>query len=162
MIEPLKLSIKVSCSVQHAFDAWTAKIDSWWPTDHTVSGSSTAIVILEPMLGGRIFEREPSGLEHEWGEVTVWEPPFRLGYLWHIRRQRDDATDVEIRFVAVSDDETRVEIEHTGWERLGASAQDWRDRNAGGWGSLIPHFVSEAEKEQEWLKEQARNTTRGS
>ncbi len=42
--------------------------------------------MLETALGGRIYERTPTGVEHEWGEVTVWEPPTRLGYRWHLRR----------------------------------------------------------------------------
>ena len=75
--------------------------------------------MLEGRPGGRIFERTPAGDEHEWGEVTVWEPPTRLGYLWHLRRDRADATDVEIRFVDRGDGSTRVEIVHRGWERLG-------------------------------------------
>jgi hypothetical protein len=33
-----------------------------------------------------------------------------------------------------------VEIEHRGWERLGADAQTWRDRNGGGWATLLPHY----------------------
>jgi hypothetical protein len=45
--------------------------------------------------------------------VTIWEPPTRLGYTWHLNRDRSDATDVEIRFVA-----------------------------SGGWATLLPHFVA--------------------
>ena len=37
---------------------------------------------------GRIYERTPAGTEHDWGEVTVWEPPARLAYLWHLRPDR--------------------------------------------------------------------------
>jgi len=37
---------------------------------------------------------------------------------------------------------TRVEIEHRGWERLGPAAAQWRDRNQGGWQSLLPHFIA--------------------
>ena len=33
-----------------------------------------------------------AGAEVEWGEVTAFEPPHRLAYLWHIRRDRADAT----------------------------------------------------------------------
>ena len=33
-----------------------------------------------------------SGVEHDWGDVTVWEPPTRLGYTWHLNRDRSDAT----------------------------------------------------------------------
>jgi hypothetical protein len=73
--------------------------------------------------------------------VTVWEPPARLGYLWHLRRDRLEATEVEIRFVAVAAAATRVEIEHRGWERLGDGAEEWRDRNRGGWQTLLPHFI---------------------
>ena len=33
-------------------------------------------------------------------------------------------------------------IEHRVWERLGPSAEQWRDRNQGGWESLLPHFIT--------------------
>ena len=49
-----------------------------------------------------------------------WSPPRRLGYLWHINRDRSDATDVELTFVDLGDGTTRLEIVHSGWERLGA------------------------------------------
>ncbi len=76
--------------------------------------------------------------------MTVWEPPDRLCYLWHLRRDRSDATEVEIRFLA-QDSGTRVEIEHRGWERLGADGPQWRDRNVIGWQTLLPHFVATIE-----------------
>ncbi len=142
MIEPLRLSFDVSCPVDHAFDVWTAKIARWWPADHSVSGENGLQVVLEGRLGGRIFERTSSGTEHEWGEVVVWEPPSRLAYLWHLRRDRADATEVEIRFIDQGDSTTRIEIEHRGWERLGVQGQSWRDANRGGWSTLLPHFVA--------------------
>jgi hypothetical protein len=40
---------------------------------------------------------------------------------------------------------TRVEIEHRGWERLGAQGEEWRDRNRGGWRTLLPHYVATIE-----------------
>ena len=141
MIEPLSLSFDVACSAEHAFATWTARIGSWWPSDHTVSGERCLDVVLEPRIGGRIYERTRAGDEHEWGEVTVWEPPARLGYLWHLRRDRREATEVEIRFIALAGAATRVEIEHRGWEGLGDGAGDWRDRNRGGWRTLLPHFI---------------------
>jgi hypothetical protein len=33
---------------------------------------------------------------------------------------------------------TRVEIEHRGWERLGAEAAAWRERNYAAWDTLLP------------------------
>ena len=144
MIEPIRLSFEVNCPADRAFDVWTARIDQWWPADHTVSGEADARVILERRPGGRIFERTASGTEHDWGEVTIWEPPRRLGYLWHLRRDRGDATEVEIQFIDRGDFTTRVEIEHRGWEVLGAEGESWRDRNRGGWATLLPHFVAAA------------------
>ena len=100
--------------------------------------------MLEGHRGGRIFERRSTGVEHDWGEVTIWEPPSRLGYTWHLNRDRSDATEVEISFIAHGDAATLVEIEHRGWERLGASGADWRDRNRGGWATLLPHYIAAA------------------
>ena len=145
MIEPLTYTFDLACSSRHAFDVWTSKIDAWWPSNHTYSGEVDAHVFLERHLGGRIYERTSDGTEHEWGEVTVWDPPVRFGYLWRMRKSRDDGTDVEINFIEVDEDATRVEIVHTGWERLGADGPDWRERNVGGWSGVIPHFIAAAQ-----------------
>ena len=139
--EPLVLTFDVGCAPDRAFALWTSRIDTWWPADHTVTGRSDLSVVLETGVGGRIFERTPDGEEHDWGEVTVWDPPHLLCYLWHLRADRSDATDVAVRFVPRGPDATRVEIEHTGWERLGAAAGERRRRNRLGWESLVPHFV---------------------
>ena len=146
MIEPLRLDFEVACPPEHAFEVWTARIATWWPADHTVSGDADLDVVLEPRVGGRIYERTRDGVEHEWGWVTEWEPPGRFVYQWHLRRDRDDATEVEIRFLPVDGSRTRVEIEHRDWERLGAEGRTWRDRNAGGWATLLPHYEAAASR----------------
>jgi uncharacterized protein YndB with AHSA1/START domain len=143
LVEPLRLAFAVDCPPEHAFMVWTERIGAWWPADHTVTGEPALVVVLEGRVGGRIYERTAAGVEHEWGEVTAWEPPARLAYLWHLRRDRADATEVEIRFLP-DGDVTRVEIEHRGWERLGAEGQAWRDRNLGGWSTLLPHYITAA------------------
>ncbi len=141
MIEPIRLAFDVECQVEHAFEVWTGRISRWWPADHTVTGEADLTVVLEGRPGGRIFERTMAGAEHDWGEVTIWEPPTRLGYLWHLRQDPAVPSEVEIRFVPEGQARTRVEIEHRGWERLGADAQTWRDRNLGGWSTLLPHYL---------------------
>ena len=141
MIEPLRVDLEIACAPEHAFATWTERFGLWWPASHTVSGDPAAVV-LEPRFGGRIYERTREGREIDWGEITGWEPPRRLSYLWHIRRDRSAATDVEIRFVGGDAGTARMEITHTGWERLGADAEAWRDANRGGWDGLLPHFVT--------------------
>ena len=145
-IEPLAYSFEVSCSAGHAFRAWTERIGSWWPAGHTVSGEPDVTVVLESHLGGRLLERTRSGIEHEWGEITAWDPPTRLAYLWFIWRDRNDATDVEVSFTPLAPDLTRVDILHTAWERLGTEGPQWRDRNIGGWTGVLPHFAQFAER----------------
>ena len=140
MSAPLTLSFDVACSVEHAFDVWTSGIGSWWPSDHTVTGHGDLVVVLQGGVGGRIFERTADGVEHDWGEVTVWKPPTQVTYLWHLGRDRADATEVDIRFVARGDGATRVEIEHRGWERLGEAGVQWREQNLAGWQTLLPHY----------------------
>ena len=155
MIEPIRLSFEVACPVDHAFATWTERTSTWWPPSHTVSGADDLAISFEPRLGGRIFERTSGGEEHDWGEITAWEPPRRLGYLWHLRVDRADATNVQITFVAVDQRRTRVEIEHRGWERLGAEGMERRDRNRGGWANLLPHYQELANAPMSTVEEHA-------
>jgi hypothetical protein len=146
MTEPLTLDFEVRCDAAHAFDVWTARTSMWWPADHTVSGGPNIEVTIEPRVGGRIFERTPDGSEHDWGEVTVWEPPRRLGYMWHIGQPPADATDVVITFEPTADERCRVSIVHTGWDHLGTQAGIRRDRNRLGWDTVLPYFVAATER----------------
>ena len=82
----------------------------------------------------------------DFGEVTAWDPPHKLAYLWHIKRDRADATEVEVSFVELEGDTTRVDIVHSGWERLGGDGPSWRERNENGWATLIPHYKEAAER----------------
>jgi hypothetical protein len=141
MTTPLRFSFDVDCSAEHAFSVWTSRIDTWWPSDHTVSGEAE-LVVLQSGVGGRIFERTSDGVEHDWGEVTLWNPPTQLAYLWHLGADRTAATEVEVRFVARGAGTTRIEVEHRGWEQLGETADRWRDRNRIGWDTLLPHFLA--------------------
>ncbi len=140
MIDPLRIDFTVECPAEHAFAVWTEQIDTWWPRSHTVSGDPQ-LVVLEPRVGGRVFERTADGREIDWGEITSWDPPRGFGYLWHIRRDRADATDVSVTFTSVGD-ATRVVVVHDGWERLGADGPTWRDANQGGWDGLLPNFIA--------------------
>jgi hypothetical protein len=145
VIEPLRLTFEIDCRAEHAFDVWTNRLATWWPKGHSASGDPDTVITFEPRLGGRIFERTPDGVEIDWGEITSWNPPHGLGYLWHINRDRTDATGVELTFVDLGDGTTRLEIVHSGWERLGAAGTEWRASNTAGWTAMIPGFIAAAE-----------------
>jgi hypothetical protein len=139
VIEALELEFEVECSPEHAFEVWTARISQWWPRGHSVSADPELAVVIEPRLGGRIYERTSTGVEHDWGEVTTWEPPHVFGYLWHIARDRSDASEVEVRFNGEAG-HTKVSIVHDGWERLGALGPELRSKNRNGWVGVIPRY----------------------
>ena len=97
IVEPLRFAFDVECPLEDAFDLWTRRTSMWWPRSHTVTGERGVQVIFEARPGGRIFERTADGHEVEWGEITVWEPPRRLGYIWYIRTNRADAAGLPSR-----------------------------------------------------------------
>ena len=145
MTDALRISREIQCAPAHAFEVWTTRLSTWWPKGHSASGEPDTVAMLEPRLGGRIYERTADGREIEWGEITEWDPPHRLGYRWHIAWDVALATDVELTFVDLGDGTTRLDIVHSGWDRLGADAVAFRNANTNGWDSLVPNFVAAAE-----------------
>ena len=74
--------------------------------------------MLEPRLGGRIYEQWDDGTTREWGELRVWEPPARFVMSWLCTPA---PTEVEFTFRAEGPALTRVAVEHRGWEALTAA-----------------------------------------
>lgn len=83
------------------------------------------------------------GSGHPWGAVTRGEPPALVAYTWHLEADPVAATDVEVRLRATDDGSgTRIDIDQSGWDRLGDQAGPRRGRNRHEWESVVPHFVA--------------------
>lgn len=143
MIEPLDLEFDVNASPDHAFAVWTEKLSAWWPSSHTISG--TRDLVMEPFAGGRIFERDDDGTEHDWGEIVTWDPPHRLRCLWHLFFDRSEATDLELIFDETPTG-TRLTIRQTGWERLGPAGTERRTRTHQAWSAIGEQFRLEVDQ----------------
>ena len=58
--------------------------------------------------------------------------------IWH------GTTEVEVRFRSVGDEGTDVELEHRGFESLGAAAAETRDQFGNGWPAVLASFQDHA------------------
>lgn len=142
----VRKTFTVAAPPQKAFEVFTAGLDRWWPKTHTIGKAPLKRAVMEPKAGGRWYGIDENGGEDEWGDVLAWEPPERLLLAWRISHEWGyDAnllTEVEVRFTAVDDGQTRVDFEHRGLERLGDSAAAVAARASmdGGWGLILDSF----------------------
>ena len=131
-LEPIHKTITVNCSVEHAFHTFTERISEWWPLEmHSVGAEILKVrpetVGFEGGVGGRLVERMEGGGEATWADVLAWEPPHRLVLAWKPNPGRQAPTEIEVTFVAEPSGETRVDLEHRGWERLGDEGREVRE-----------------------------------
>jgi len=147
-IAPVFKTTTVAVPPARAFEAFTQQMGSWWKPDYTIAESPFVDVRVEPHEGGRWFEVDADGKECQWGRVMVWEPPRRVVLAWQItaRWAYDPGfeTELEIRFVEVGPDSTRVELEHRNLERYGEAAAPIRDQfdSDAGWSGLLDLFAA--------------------
>jgi uncharacterized protein YndB with AHSA1/START domain len=146
-IEAIRKTLALDCTVEQAFRTFTDGIGGWWPVQtHSISvmedgSGAPETVILEPRVGGRLFERTTDGRECEWGSVLAWEPPDRLVLEWRVNPEMP-ATEIEVRF-APEGGGTRVDLEHRGWESYPADLGP--ENRAGyneGWEAVLAAYVA--------------------
>lgn len=138
-LPPVRRSIVVPLDRASAFDLFTRRLPEWWPLEHRSVTAGALSCHVEPRLGGRLYERTQAGGEAPWGAFTVWEEPDRVVFHWHPGVPEAAATEVEVTFTPVGD-ATRVDLEHRGWERLGARASFVRAAFEGGWPGVLERF----------------------
>lgn len=143
---PVRKTLTVRATPETAFRVFTEGFDRWWPRSHHIGKAELARAIIEPKAGGRWYEVGVDASECPWGEVLAWEPPGRLLLAWRLNAQweydPDLLTEVEVRFTALDDGQTRVDFEHRGFERMGAGGEAARAGvdSPSGWGAILAAF----------------------
>ena len=120
--------------LEETFNFYTEQLDKWWPKlTHSIGREKTDVVAMECKLGGRIYETQADGTEMFWGTVLEWDAPNRLVHSWHVGREEDEATEVEITFKDAGNGQTLVELTHRNWENLGEVAEMIHGQYGPGW-----------------------------
>jgi uncharacterized protein YndB with AHSA1/START domain len=143
---PVRKSIRVEATPERAFDVFTSGIGRWWPKSHKIGPADLDRPIIEPCEGGRWYELDVDGSECDIGKVVVWDPPARLLLAWQLNAEwKFDpslVTEVEVLFTPEGSG-TRVDLEHRDLERLGETAQGFREAidAPGGWSGLLELYA---------------------
>lgn len=149
-IEQVRLSVTVPLSVERAFDLYARRIDHWWPRSAHVGEVPMREAVLEPRLGGRLYETREDGTEFDWGRILAWEPPTRLVFSWQISAEKRyipdiaQASEVEVRFVSLADDTTTVELIHRNFHRHPTQGPALRASVLVGWPTVLASFTQKA------------------
>ena len=150
MTSKVVVALRVKSLSQRAFDAFVHEIGLWWrPNDlFRFTAGPAGRMAFEPWLGGRLTETDAEGRAFEVGRITHWAPGEKLVFTW---RQAsfapDQSTEVEVRFESL-DNETRVTVEHSGWDALpadhvarhGFPDRAFLSRHAEWWRDLLASF----------------------
>lgn len=121
MSSRILVALRIAAAPEAVFDAFTGDIALWWRPNALFSFTPRSPGVMA-FQDGRLVERLPSGKVFEVGEVRVWERGARLVFGWRQASFAADMdTEVEVRFEAVEDGQTRVTVEHRGWDDVPAS-----------------------------------------
>jgi Activator of Hsp90 ATPase homolog 1-like protein len=142
----LHKSIVVACPVEHAFRVFTERMNDWWPFEGHSIFDGDATIVWEPRVGGRVYERSQDGEEGMWGTVVAWDPPRSFAMTWHPGRDEETAQDLSVTF-SDAPNGTRVDLVHTGWERLGGRMAEVGGRYDQGWELVLGRFTEAAARE---------------
>lgn len=143
--------ITVDVPQDRAFALFTERFDEVKPRSHTLLEGLERSV-LEPFVGGRLYDLGVDGSTLVWGTVVACEPPVRLAFSWQLTPQfqveADPArfSEVEVRFVADGPSRTRVELDHRHLDRHGDGWESERDAvdHDAGWPLYLARFATVA------------------
>lgn len=140
--DAIRKTVVVRCGVETAFHTWTEQINIWWPKGHSRSGDPATTVLMECQMDGRLYERTPEGVEHEWGKIVVWNPPTHFAYDWYLGSGVEQPTRVDVHFQAHQNGGTGIEVNHRGSEFIG---ELWSRNNArydAAWEHVLSAYVA--------------------
>lgn len=149
----VRCSVEVAAPIERAFRVFTQDIGSWWDPNQHILQSELAEMVFDPRVGGHVYDRGVDGSECRWAWVLVYEPPHRLmiswdiSARWQLETDHQKASEVEVRFISLEANRTRVELEHRHLERHGEGWEAMRDavRSPDGWPAGMRAFAQQIE-----------------
>jgi len=146
----VRTHIVVDAPIERAFAVFTERFGDFKPPEHNLLGAPIAETVLEPQVGGHIYDRAVDGSECRWARVLVYEPSQRVVFSWDISPQwqletePDNTSEVEVRFVAETAQRTRVELEHRNIDRHGPGWEGVREGVEGdaGWPLYLDRYAA--------------------
>lgn len=137
--------VTVDASPEEAFRIFTEEIGLWWRrgTPYWNDAERGLSMRIESGIGGRFLEIYDLDTEtgFEVGRVTAWEPGRRLALTWAtVDFPEGVHSDVELRFEP-DGQRTVVTLSHTGFERLGPTAEDFSSGYDSGWKEVLGWFA---------------------
>jgi uncharacterized protein YndB with AHSA1/START domain len=144
-VPPVVKAVVVRVTPAQAFEFFARDLARWWPLAQFHTGPEPVDCAIEPRVGGRVFERAADGRETSWGTVVAYEPPRRLAFSWLVGGlNADQAQLIDVRFTSDATG-TRVELTHSGWEKVGdaAKAVARREQFNRGWATIIERCYGE-------------------
>ena len=129
-------------SVEHAFATYTGRIGEWWDPSYTANRETLQAVTIEPRVGGRVYATHSDLGEHDWGEVTVWEPGHRLVHTFTLAQSPQHSSEVSVEFVPNEDrgeagSRCTLRFAHGGWTAANAEAR----KKFGDWQVMLDRFL---------------------
>jgi uncharacterized protein YndB with AHSA1/START domain len=148
----VRRQVVVDVPIERAFELFVERFGDFKPKEHNLLGAPIAETRFEPRVGGHIYDRAEDGSECRWARVLAYEPPDRvvfswdIGPTWQLEADEANASEVEVRFVAVDSGRTRLELEHRHLDRHGPGWEGVRDGvgDAGGWPLYLARYAEVA------------------
>ena len=135
---PITYEYILRCSADEAFEAYTRRIGEWWDPAYTANAETLETVVIQPLVGGRVFARHTDIGDDEWGEVMIWEPGRQLVHTFSLAQDPAHPSEVEVAFAPADGGSCMMRLAHGGW----------RDENAGDrtkfgdWPVILERYVA--------------------
>jgi uncharacterized protein YndB with AHSA1/START domain len=151
----IRRSIVVNAPIDRAFRVFTEDFGAFKPASHNLLAVAIAQTVFEPRVGGYLYDRGVDGSECRWARVLAYEPPDRLliswdiSPYWQLETDLEKTSEVEVRFIAETDERTRVELEHRHLDRHGDGWEGLREGVGGdeGWPLYLQRYADVIDKE---------------
>jgi uncharacterized protein YndB with AHSA1/START domain len=117
------VAVRVPCEPAEAFIRFTAEIGQWWQPNplFQFSDGRNGTLAFEIGEGGRLIETYDDGTAFVIGVISTWAPPRRLVLSWrHASFPPERSTELHVTFEPTEPGQTRVTIEHYGWDTIPA------------------------------------------